>query len=46
MIVHPAVIGGSVPFFASRAQEGQLDVVEVEPFEGGALALGYRPVMS
>jgi len=33
VIVHPAVIGGaSVPFFAPCAQEGQLDVVEVDPF--------------
>jgi dihydrofolate reductase len=44
VILHPAAIGAGRPLFAPLNQEVKLDLIDVNRFDGGALALRYRPV--
>jgi dihydrofolate reductase len=44
LIVHPAAIGAGVPLFGPLGHEIELDVSAIKAFDGGAIALHYRPV--
>ena len=44
VIVHPAVLGAGVPLFAPLGREVALHLAETTAFDGGALALRYRPL--
>jgi dihydrofolate reductase len=42
LLIHPVALGAGLPLFADLAEPLQLDLVEVTPFPGGAVAHVFR----
>jgi dihydrofolate reductase len=43
LILNPVLLGGGTPLFREGRERTKLKLVEVKPFESGALVLTYRP---